>query len=146
MWKGLEILVGRVILILEANLQTIPQLYHHQKSFDTQYSLWETIVFPPDIDYHIVNVEHQFKLLQKTLGKYWESSALDGDAYLRMMRIDLDEDIYIDLYVMNPDDSRVKIQVVTVVNNTTRKFIFIAFSSTCTDVIDMYLEKSVKIY
>ena len=63
----------------------------------------------------------QFKLLQKTLGKYWESSALDGDAYLRMMRIDLDEDIYIDLYVMNPDDSRVKIQVVTVVNNTTRK-------------------------
>jgi len=84
-----------------------------------QYSLWETIVFPPDIDYYNVNAEHQFKLLQKTLSKYWESSELDGDFRTFMEFKDdenrLDEDIveYIDLYVMNPDDSRVKIQVVT---------------------------------
>jgi len=84
-----------------------------------QYSLWETIVFPPDIDYHNVNAQHQFKLLQKTLSKYWESSELDGDFRTFMEFKDdedrLDEDIveYIDLYVMNPDDSRVKIQVVT---------------------------------
>jgi hypothetical protein len=84
-----------------------------------QYSLWETIVFPPDIDYHNVNVERQFNLLQKTLSKYWGTSELDEDERKFMEFKDdenrLDEDIveYIDLYVMNPDDSRVKIQVVT---------------------------------
>jgi hypothetical protein len=84
-----------------------------------QYSLWETIVFPPDIDYHNVNVEQQFKLLQKTLSKYWKLSALDGDSRTFMEFKDdenrFDDDIveYIDLYVMNPEDSRVKIQVVT---------------------------------
>ena len=48
------------------------------------------------------------------------SLALDRDARRTFMEFKddenrLDEDIveYIDLYVMNPDDSRVKIQVVT---------------------------------
>ena len=54
-----------------------------------------------------------------SLSKYWESSELDSNACTFMEFKDdenrLDEDIveYIDLYVMNPDDSRVKIQVVT---------------------------------
>ena len=66
-----------------------------------QYSLWETVVFPGKIDNLDVNSRRPWYLLNRTV--------------LSMMGGSNDEDVveYVDLYLMNPNERRIKVQVVT---------------------------------
>ena len=68
-----------------------------------KYSLWETIVFPATNEYWDVNTERQFNLLNRTvLSRMMTTDSNNEDAVE-----------YVDLYVMNPSESRIKVQVVT---------------------------------
>jgi hypothetical protein len=68
-----------------------------------QYSLWETVVFPGKIDNLDVNSRRPWYLLNRTV-----LSRI-------MMAGSNDEDVveYVDLYLMNPNERRIKVQVVT---------------------------------
>ncbi|KAL3816349.1 hypothetical protein ACHAXA_011449 [Cyclostephanos tholiformis] len=69
-----------------------------------QYSLWETVVFPAKRDDMDVVSERPWNLLNRTLL-----------SRMMMSDDDNDEDVveYVDLYVMNPYNRRVKVQAVT---------------------------------
>ena len=68
-----------------------------------QYSLWETVVFPGKIDYWDVNAARPWHLLNLTVLSHM------------MMADSNDEDAvqYVDVYLMNPSERRIKVQVVT---------------------------------
>ena len=68
-----------------------------------QYSLWETVVFPGKLDNLDVNSRRPWYLLNRTV-----LSRI-------MMAGSNDEDVveYVDLYLMNPNERRIKVQVVT---------------------------------
>ncbi len=69
----------------------------------TQYSLWETVVFPATNEYWDVNTARSWNLLNRTV-------------LSRMMTMDSNNEYaveYVDLYVINPSESRIKVQVVT---------------------------------
>jgi hypothetical protein len=69
----------------------------------TQYSLWETVVFPATNEYWDVNTARPWNLLNRTV-------------LSRMMTMDSNNEYaveYVDLYVINPSESRIKVQVVT---------------------------------
>jgi hypothetical protein len=68
-----------------------------------QYSLWETVVFPATIDYRDIIADRPWYLLNRTV-------------LSRMMMTDSnDEDAveFVDLYVLNLEGRRIKVQVVT---------------------------------
>ena len=79
-----------------------------------EFSLWETIVFSPMIDYYDVNARQTFNLLKLTLNEFWQVFE-EWSLVYKDNENQYNDDIveYIDLYVMNPEDTRVKIQVVT---------------------------------
>ena len=68
-----------------------------------QHSLWETVVFPGTLEYWDVNTERPWNLLNRTvLSRMTTTDGNNEDAVE-----------YVDLYVINPNESRIKVQVVT---------------------------------
>ena len=71
--------------------------------YTPQYSLWETVIFPATIDYWDVVADRPWYLLNRTvLSRMMTTDSNNEDAVE-----------YVDLYVMNPSESRIKVQVVT---------------------------------
>jgi hypothetical protein len=69
-----------------------------------QYSLWETVVFPSNRDDMDVVSERPWNLLHQTVLSHMTTADTNYEE---------DAMEYVDLYVMNPHNSRVKVQVVT---------------------------------
>ncbi len=68
-----------------------------------QYSLWETVVFPGTVEFWDVNSDRPWNFLNRTvLSRMTTTDGNNEDAVE-----------YVDLYVINPNYSRIKIQVVT---------------------------------
>ncbi len=71
--------------------------------YTSQHSLWDTVVFPPEVDCDNVNAARPWYLLNRTVLSHM------------MMTDSSHEDAvqFVDLNVMNPTESRIKVQVVT---------------------------------
>ncbi len=71
--------------------------------YTPQYSLWEMVVFPGKLDYWDVNAARPWYLLNRTVLSHM------------MMTDSSHEDAvqYVDLYVMNPSERRIKVQIVS---------------------------------
>lgn len=76
-----------------------------------EFSLWETIVFSPMIDYYDVNARQAFTLLKLTLSEFWQET-VEWSLVYKGNKNQPNIVEYIDLYVMNPEDTRVKIHLV----------------------------------
>ena len=71
--------------------------------YTLQYSLWETVVFPGKLDYWDRNAARPWYLLNRTiLSQLMMTGSNHEDAVQ-----------YVDVYLMNPSERRIKVQVVT---------------------------------
>jgi hypothetical protein len=68
-----------------------------------QHSLWETVVFPATLEYWDVNTARPYNLLNRTVLSRMMTTESNNEDTVE----------YVDLYVINPSESRIKVQVVT---------------------------------